>query len=114
MLLKRGSNERSCLEVIFDHAPRQKRLPRHCLELFRSEGRKVSDAARLGKKTLIDRPEVGQQAGAAPAEWAFVPGSDLLLLIGEGLIGLTVEGAFAQKASGQRLPFASAIFQTMM
>ena len=28
--------------------------------------------------------EVENQRGAAPAEWAFVPGSDLLLLLGEG------------------------------
>jgi len=29
-------------------------------------------------------PEMESQRGAAPAEWAFVPGDDLLLLLGEG------------------------------
>ncbi|CAJ1335651.1 unnamed protein product [Effrenium voratum] len=73
-------------------------LARRCLMLFRAESRGAAD--------------VEQQRGAAPAEWAFVPAADLLLLVGEGLVGVTVEGVFV-RAKG-RLPFASAIFQTMM
>lgn len=74
---------------------------RRCLGLFRAESRKASD--------------MESQRGAAPAEWAFVPGDDLLLLLGEGLVGITVEGVFVSKdGTVPRLPFASAIFQTMM
>ncbi|CAJ1385496.1 unnamed protein product [Effrenium voratum] len=73
-------------------------LARRCLMLFRAESRGAAD--------------VEQQRGAAPAEWAFVPAADLLLLVGEGLVGVTVEGVFV-RAKG-RLPFASAIFQTMI
>eukprot|EP00435_Cladocopium_sp_Y103_P019435 s3454_g4.t1 len=75
---------------------------RRCLGLFRAESRKSSD--------------MESQRGAAPAEWAFVPGDDLLLLLGEGLVGITVEGVFVSKDGTvpPRLPFASAIFQTMM
>ncbi|CAK9006526.1 unnamed protein product [Durusdinium trenchii] len=75
---------------------------RRCLNLFRAESRKSSD--------------VECQQGAAPAEWAFVPASDLLLLLGEGFVGVTLEGVFAagDGARRARLAFASAIFRTMM
>jgi len=73
---------------------------RRALGLFRTESRGVAD--------------VTEREGAAPAEWAFVPAADLLLLVGEGLVGITVEGVFADSGSPQRLPYASAIFQTMM
>lgn len=42
--------------------------------LFRTERRGAADIAA--------------QKGAAPAEWAFVPAADLLLIVGEGLVGI--------------------------
>jgi len=71
-----------------------------CLGLFRTESRGAADVA--------------EQLGAAPAEWAFVPAADLLLIVGDGLVGMTIEGVFKVGDSTQRLAFASAIFQTMM
>lgn len=73
---------------------------RRCLALFRTESRGAADVAT--------------QKGAAPAEWAFVPAADLLLIVGEGLIGVSLEGVFSMGRSNKRLPFATAIFQTMM
>lgn len=74
---------------------------RRCLGLFRTGSRGAADVAA--------------QRGAAPAEWAFVPATDLLLIVGEGIVGTTVEGVFADgPASRQRLAYASAVFQTMM
>jgi len=74
---------------------------RRCLALFRTEARGAADVAA--------------RRGSAPAEWAFVPAADLLLIVGEGLVGSTLEGVFADALPSQkRLPFASAIFQTMM
>eukprot|EP00439_Symbiodinium_sp_Y106_P040281 s1832_g4.t3 len=72
---------------------------RRCLGLFRTESRGAADVAA--------------QRGAAPAEWAFVPAADLLLVVGEGAVGVTVAGVSAD-GDGKRLPFATAIFQTMM
>ncbi|CAE7223055.1 vwkA [Symbiodinium sp. CCMP2592] len=72
---------------------------RRCFGLFRTESRGAADVAA--------------QRGAAPAEWAFVPAADLLLVVGEGAVGVTVAGVSAD-GDGKRLPFATAIFQTMM
>lgn len=44
----------------------------------------------------------GMEPGTPPAEWAFVPASDILLVVGEGLVGITVEGAFADNLPGHR------------
>eukprot|EP00928_Gymnodinium_smaydae_P042788 TRINITY_DN28782_c0_g1_i1.p1 TRINITY_DN28782_c0_g1~~TRINITY_DN28782_c0_g1_i1.p1 ORF type:complete len:524 (-),score=110.57 TRINITY_DN28782_c0_g1_i1:68-1435(-) len=73
---------------------------RRCLNLFRSDRRGAGDVAA--------------QKGAAPPEWAYVPATDLLLIVGSGIVGATVEGVFADGSTTKRLPFASAIFQTMM
>lgn len=73
---------------------------RRSLGLFRTESRGAADVAA--------------QRGAAPAEWAYVPAADLLLIVGEGLVGCTVEGVFVAGTSAERSPFASAIFQTML
>jgi len=73
---------------------------RRCLGLFRADRRGAADVAA--------------QHGAAPAEWAFVPAADLLLIVGAGSVGVTVEGVFADSTESQRLPFASAIFQTLL
>lgn len=71
------------------------------LGLFRTEARGAAD--------------VSAQAGAAPAEWAFVPAADLLLVVGRGLVGTTVEGVFADAPPGAaRLAYAAAVFRTMM
>merc|ERR1712129_558753 len=69
---------------------------RRALGLFRTEARGAADIAA--------------QKGAAPAEWAFVPAADLFLIVGEGLVGITVEGAFVDGASVERLTFGTAIF----
>eukprot|EP00747_Dinoflagellata_sp_TGD_P060446 gnl/TRDRNA2_/TRDRNA2_152033_c0_seq1.p1 gnl/TRDRNA2_/TRDRNA2_152033_c0~~gnl/TRDRNA2_/TRDRNA2_152033_c0_seq1.p1 ORF type:complete len:644 (+),score=138.57 gnl/TRDRNA2_/TRDRNA2_152033_c0_seq1:48-1934(+) len=38
----------------------------------------------------------------SPAEWAFIPMSDLMLIIGEGLVGITSEGVFAKNRRGHK------------
>lgn len=35
-----------------------------------------------------------------PCEWAFAPAADLLLLVGEGLVGVTAEGVFTDNRAG--------------
>lgn len=73
---------------------------KRALGLFKTESRGAAD--------------ICTQKGAAPPEWAFVPAADILLIVGEGMIGITAEGVFRDGESSQRMPFASAIFQTMM
>eukprot|EP00929_Paragymnodinium_shiwhaense_P093638 TRINITY_DN53852_c0_g1_i1.p4 TRINITY_DN53852_c0_g1~~TRINITY_DN53852_c0_g1_i1.p4 ORF type:complete len:122 (-),score=15.61 TRINITY_DN53852_c0_g1_i1:69-434(-) len=73
---------------------------RRALGLFRSEQRGVAD--------------VKAEDGAAPADWAFVPAADLFLIVGQDIVGVTVEGVFVETNATQRLSFATAIFQTAM
>lgn len=48
--------------------------------------------------------------GSEPAQWAFVPAADLLLAIGEGLVGNTAEGWFANGGPGhERRSFEAAL-----
>lgn len=44
----------------------------------------------------------GLEPGTPPGEWSFVPVSDLLLLVGEGIVGITAEGMFADKPGGYK------------
>jgi len=37
-----------------------------------------------------------------PCEWAFAPTTDLLLVVGEGAVGITAEGIFADNRSGHK------------
>jgi len=37
----------------------------------------------------------GLEPGTPPAEWSFVPVTDLLLVVGDGIVGATSEGIFA-------------------
>lgn len=39
-------------------------------------------------------------ANAATDQWAFVPQADLLLIVGDGMVGLTAEGVFADNRPG--------------
>eukprot|EP00928_Gymnodinium_smaydae_P001717 TRINITY_DN10616_c0_g5_i1.p2 TRINITY_DN10616_c0_g5~~TRINITY_DN10616_c0_g5_i1.p2 ORF type:complete len:629 (-),score=151.92 TRINITY_DN10616_c0_g5_i1:93-1979(-) len=59
-----------------------------CLELF---------TADTGGRVYI---QPGIEVGEGPAEWAFVPATDVLLVLGEGLVGITAEGAFAENTAG--------------
>lgn len=44
----------------------------------------------------------GLEPGTPPADWSFVPVVDLLLLVGEGLAGVTSEGMSANNLSGHK------------
>lgn len=44
----------------------------------------------------------GMEPGTPPADWSFVPVSDLLLVVGEGLVGITSEGLYADNPSGHK------------
>jgi len=44
----------------------------------------------------------GMEPGTPQAEWSFVPVSDLLLVVGEGLVGITVEGVFGETPAGHK------------
>lgn len=60
---------------------------------------------RADNQTSVSR---GLEPGSDPADWAFVPLADLILVVGEGLIGCTVEGLFAESPVGhKRRLFAS-------
>lgn len=60
------------------------------LQLFRAEphGRAAS---------VLERSN-----GNVPAEWAFIPAVDLLLVVGEGIVGVTCEGVMADGPIGYR------------
>mmetsp|Transcript_8951 Transcript_8951/g.24963 ORF Transcript_8951/g.24963 Transcript_8951/m.24963 type:complete len:507 (-) Transcript_8951:8-1528(-) len=75
---------------------------RRAMLLFQAEGRDQVSAATPALK-----------AGSAPAEWAYVPGADLILTVGEGMVGITLEGVFGDSETPARLSFASAIFQSL-
>ena len=42
----------------------------------------------------------GLEPGRRPPDWSFVPVTDLMLVVGEGLVGITTEGVFAEKPRG--------------
>lgn len=42
--------------------------------------------------------------GGSSADWAFVPASDLLLVLGEGIVGITAEGVFLEALQGAPEP----------
>merc|ERR1712048_736643 len=66
------------------------------LELFTAE-----PSGRTYVATGIE-PSNGDQA----LQWAFVPATDLFLVIGEGVVGLTAEGIFSENPVGhERLTF---------
>mmetsp|Transcript_120636 Transcript_120636/g.341753 ORF Transcript_120636/g.341753 Transcript_120636/m.341753 type:complete len:690 (-) Transcript_120636:15-2084(-) len=52
-----------------------------------------------------------QQDAERRAEWAFCPATDLLLLIGEGVVGVTVEGIFVNTLGHDTQSFADALAQ---
>jgi len=50
------------------------------------------------------------EEGPVPAGWAFAPAADLLLIVGEGLVGVTAEGVLVDSRRGhERIPFADAL-----
>jgi len=51
-----------------------------------------------GKETGGTR---GLEPGLPPADWSFIPVSDIFLVVGEGMVGITTEGIFSDKAKGQ-------------
>mmetsp|Transcript_19619 Transcript_19619/g.42896 ORF Transcript_19619/g.42896 Transcript_19619/m.42896 type:complete len:661 (+) Transcript_19619:41-2023(+) len=54
-------------------------------------------------------PSRGIDPGPEP-RWAFVPAADVLLVVAEGLLGLTAEGAFAENGPGhEKMTFAEAM-----
>lgn len=56
------------------------------------------------KPGLIGR---GLEDDASPAEWAFIPATDILLAVAEDVVGVTFEGIFADNPAGhQRLSLA--------
>jgi len=72
----------------------------HSLELFAAEPGGRADPAK------------GIDPGGHAAEWSFVPAADLLLVVGEGIVGITAEGVFADTELGYgRLSFAAAVLR---
>eukprot|EP00931_Biecheleriopsis_adriatica_P040899 TRINITY_DN23425_c0_g1_i1.p1 TRINITY_DN23425_c0_g1~~TRINITY_DN23425_c0_g1_i1.p1 ORF type:complete len:110 (+),score=30.06 TRINITY_DN23425_c0_g1_i1:139-468(+) len=66
------------------------------LGLFRADA-KISGCD--GKEAATTR---GLEPCSKPAEWSFVPITDLFLAVGEGLVGITTEGIFADKSKGSK------------
>ncbi|CAK9073761.1 unnamed protein product [Durusdinium trenchii] len=67
--------------------------PKRALGLFRAEHH---SPATFGRSSAKDRPSV------EATEWCFIPSSDIFLVVGEDLIGMTLEGLFADNAPGQK------------
>ncbi|CAJ1434241.1 unnamed protein product, partial [Effrenium voratum] len=67
------------------------------LGLFRADHQNAKTFGWDGK----EMPSRGLEPGRVPPEWSFVPVTDLFLLVGEGLVGITTEGIFADKTKGQ-------------
>lgn len=61
-----------------------------CLALFRAE------------TYATGAPPRGLDADAAQAQWAFVPASELFLIVGEGILGIAAEGIFADNFPGHQ------------
>lgn len=66
-------------------------------------------AARTGDQEVaaaldLCRAPAPSNSAAKAAEWSFVPGADMLMLVGEGLVGLTSEGVFIATAARDPLP----------
>lgn len=68
------------------------------LGLFRADHQNSKTFGWDGKESGRTR---GLEPMATPAEWSFVPVTDLFLVVGEGLVGITTEGIFAEKLKGQ-------------
>lgn len=61
---------------------------------------------------LFTSESTGQDslADSTADEWAFVPATDMLLTVGDSLVGITAEGMFVEKSADQkRLTFAVAL-----
>lgn len=63
-----------------------------CLTLFQVDRQNAQTFGWNGSGHTAPR---GLAPDTPPCEWAFVPASDLLLVCGEGLIGVSAEGTFA-------------------
>lgn len=72
------------------------------LGLFRADHQ---SAKTFGWDTKVDEATTraatrGLEPGFPVGEWAFVPLNDLLLVVGEGIVGMTAEGLFVDKPAG--------------
>ncbi|CAE7027036.1 unnamed protein product [Symbiodinium natans] len=72
------------------------------LGLFRADHQTSKTFGWDGKEMSTSRGLEPLEPGATPPEWSFVPVTDLFLVVGEGLVGVTTEGIFAEKAKGQK------------
>merc|ERR1712039_782480 len=69
------------------------------LGLFRADTQTPKTFGWESKEPMVPR---GLAPGTPQATWSFVPVSDLLLVIGEGLVGITSEGIFANNPVGHK------------
>lgn len=77
------------------------------LGLFKADHQTPETFGWDGKVEAQTAASRGLEPGTPPADWAFVPVMDLLLILAEGLIGITAEGVFADSPTGhKRIPFA--------
>jgi len=73
------------------------------LGLFRADNQTSRTFGWDGKTdSMATQAARSLEPGASPAVWAFIPASDLLLVVGEGLVGITGEGVFADNRSGHK------------
>jgi len=76
------------------------------LSLFRAD-HQTSKTFGWDGRPEAPGPSRGLDPDSPPAEWAFVPLADLILVVGEGLVGCTVEGMLAESPIGhRRRPFS--------
>uniref|UniRef100_A0A7S3VXZ6 Uncharacterized protein n=1 Tax=Strombidinopsis acuminata TaxID=141414 RepID=A0A7S3VXZ6_9SPIT len=78
----------------------QKTDTERVLRLFKADTQTPKTFGWDGK-AMANVPR-GMDPDTPPAEWSFVPVSDLLLVVGEGLIGMTIEGMFADNNPGHK------------
>jgi hypothetical protein len=69
------------------------------LGLFRAD---TQTCKTFGWESKADAVPRGLEPGTPPADWSFVPVSDILLVVGDGILGITVEGVFTDNVPGHK------------
>eukprot|EP00971_Amphidinium_carterae_P196207 3892896-Amphidinium_carterae.1 len=71
------------------------------LRLFKSDHQTPKTFGWEGKDGAAAAAR-GLPPDAPPSEWAFVPVTDVLLIVGQGLVGITAEGIFSLNPAGRK------------
>ncbi|CAE7278019.1 unnamed protein product [Symbiodinium microadriaticum] len=84
--------------VLWKHILKWEGSDSRCLGLFKADAQTPQTFGWAGRS----KSTRGLDPDLAPCEWAFVPMSDLLLVVGEGIVGITSEGIFSAHFPGHQ------------